>query len=311
MESVLSNPVEVLSIGEILGDLIGSELSTSLQDTSSFNRFWGGSPVNFTSNLNKLGIGAKVVGCVGKENLGAYLLEQVKAAGLDTSLIKQHPSLPSSIVLVSRTTGTPDFIPYRMADCEIEFDDIPSELLEQVKILHTTCWPLSRNPSQATLLNIASKSKDLDIQLSVDLNYAQPVWPNLKEAQKVCKIFISNGAWVKLSEDDAERFLGEKLDPKDIIETFHKMGATLVVLTQGSQGSVISQEGIKAFFKPAENIDVKDATGAGDAYWAGFIASKLKGKTLKDCAESGSQMAKLKLQTVGPLAVDLDYSNII
>ena len=311
MESAPVKPVEVLAIGEILGDFIGRELSTGLADTTSFDRFWGGSPVNFTSNLTKLGITAKVMGCVGNENLGNYLINQVNAAGLDTSLISKHPSLPSSIVLVSRTKGTPDFIPYRMADCEIKFEDIPSKLLNEVKVVHTTCWPLSRKPAQETLLTVAKNAAKLNIQLSLDLNYAEQVWPNREEAHKVVNEFISKDAWLKLSDDDAERFFGQKLSDHEIIKAFHKKGATLVALTKGAAGSYISDDHSEPIFQEAENIEVKDATGAGDAFWAGFIAAKLNGKTLSECGIAGSRMAQLKLQTVGPLSTKEDYSQII
>jgi fructokinase len=38
------------------------------------------------------------------------------------------------LILVSKSTSTPDFIAYREADCQIDQSQIPEELLEKAKI---------------------------------------------------------------------------------------------------------------------------------------------------------------------------------
>ncbi|MGH8310831.1 MAG: PfkB family carbohydrate kinase, partial [Steroidobacteraceae bacterium] len=43
-----------------------------------------------------------------------------------------------------------------------------------------------------------------------------------------------------------------------------------------------------------------DATGAGDAYTAGFLYGLTRGRSLAQCADLGSRAATLVIQQVGP-----------
>ena len=53
---------------------------------------------------------------------------------------------------------------------------------------------------------------------------------------------------------------------------------------------------------PAIKVDnVMDATGAGDAFWSGFLFAYIKEKPREKCLEVALQLAALKLQNVGRL----------
>ena len=299
----------LVAVGELLGDFIGTETTTSLFDTSKFESFQGGSPANLAANMARLGFKTAIISAVGTDNLGKYLVEKVAEAGVDTSLVIYEKNEPSSIVLVSRTTGTPDFIPYRTADRMINPENIPNELLQNCSVFHTTCWPLSKQPSQASVLDAAKRAKNAGCVLSADLNYAERVWPDREEAHNVIKEYLSNGALIKLSEDDAERFYGEAVSMEKVFEDFHKWGATLICYTLGGKGSVVSN-GKELIFNKPEAITVLDATGAGDSFWSGFLAAYLSGKSSKECAQAGANMAKIKLTTVGPIKQNVNLESL-
>lgn len=290
----------LVAVGELLGDFIGSEIATSIYDTSKFERFQGGSPANLAANMARLGFKTAIISAVGTDNLGKYLVEKVEAAGVDTQFVIYDNHEPSSIVLVSRTTGTPDFIPYRTADRMIKSADIPDELLQKCSVFHTTCWPLSKQPSQSAVLDAAKRAKAAGCILSADLNYAERVWPDREEAHVIIKEYLSHGALIKLSEDDAERFYGKEVSMEKVFDDFHGWGASLICYTMGGKGSVVS-DGNKLIFNQPEAITVVDATGAGDSFWSGFLAAYLSGKTAEQCAKAGSKMAKIKLTTIGPI----------
>jgi sugar/nucleoside kinase (ribokinase family) len=302
----------VLAVGELLGDFIGTEINNSLYDTSVFGRYQGGSPANLASNMARLGSKTAIISCVGNDNLGKYLVEKVKEAGVDISYVIKNENEPSSIVLVSRTTGTPDFIPYRTADRMIEKHDIPDELLSKCSVFHTTCWPLSKQPSQNTVIDAAKRAKALGCVISADLNYAEKVWPNRLEAHAVIKEYLSNGAIIKLSDDDAERFYGFKVTEQQVFNDFHAWGATLICFTLGSRGSIISlgKDEKQVVSKP-KAVKVLDSTGAGDAFWSGFLTAYLLHKTPEVCAKAGASMAAIKLSTIGPIDRQISIEELI
>ena len=297
----------LLSVGELLIDFISTEKTESLLQATHFQRFQGGSPANMASNMAKLGGNVALVSAVGNDNLGVFLTTEIAKSGLNTGHLIIAESEPTSIVVVSRTTGTPDFLAYRTADKMIFPEHLPDSLLADSAIFHTTCFALSQEPAQSTIVDAAKRAFDVGCQISIDCNYAPSIWPDREQAWQVITNYVRNNAFVKLSNDDAERLYGKVIENEQVIADFHKKGASLVCLTLGGDGSIISFNGgnnsIRLYNKP---IEVLDATGAGDAFWSGFLTAYLDGHDIPICGKAGSNMAALKLTTVGPLPPVVD-----
>jgi sugar/nucleoside kinase (ribokinase family) len=123
--------------------------------------------------------------------------------------------------------------------------------------------------------------------------------------------YCSANAFVKLSEDDAERLYSYSIDNEQVINDFHQFGAELVCLTLGGDGAIISYNfGKNSFRIYGKAINVVDATGAGDAFWSGFLTAYLDGFSIPHCAEAATKMAILKLGHLGPLPAKVDKSLI-
>ncbi|WP_338876237.1 carbohydrate kinase [Spirosoma sp. SC4-14] len=302
-----TRPYTLLSVGELLADFIGHYVSSSLLDSLDFRRYQGGSPANMAANMARLGNKTAMVACVGNDNIGKYLVREVAEAGVDTQSIAIDPLEPTTIVLVSRTAGTPDFVAYRHADCQIKSEQIPDSLLAQVQLFHTTCFALSRKPAQDTIVEAAKRAQAAGCQVSIDANYAPSIWPDREQAWRVLSDYCSAGALVKLSEDDAARLYGEPQPTERILNDFHQMGATMICFTLGREGSLVSYDGGSRQARiPGKKVDVVDVTGAGDAYWAGFLTAFVDGHTPEQCAQAGAVLAQMKLTRQGPLPGKID-----
>jgi sugar/nucleoside kinase (ribokinase family) len=297
----------LLSVGELLVDIIGTEIQKSILQTSTFERFQGGSPANMAANMARLGMSTALVSCVGNDNLGIFLKNEVAKTGIDISHIATDEFQPTSTVIVSRTKGTPDFIAYRTADRMIQSYHIPDSLLAESAIFHTTCFALSQEPAQSAIVDAAKRANNLGCRVSLDANYAPQIGPDRKQAWETISTYCSYDGLVKLSEDDAERIYGYKVSEEQVIKDFHAMGADLVCFTKGGDGSTISYEkGLKQIHLGVKPIEVIDATGAGDAFWAGFLTAFSEGKSIEICANAGGNLAALKLVTKGPLPATVD-----
>lgn len=295
-------PYTLLAVGELLADFIGHYVATSLLDSVDFRRFQGGSPANMAANMARLGNKTAMIACVGNDNIGRYVTREISEIGVDTQFIAVDPLEPTTIVLVSRTAGTPDFVAYRHADCQLTPSQIPDSLLEQAQIFHTTCFALSRQPAQDTIVDAAKRAQAAGCQVSIDANYAPSIWPDREQAWRVLSDYCSAGALVKLSEDDAFRLYGEAQTTDRILRDFHDMGASVICFTLGREGSIVSYEnGVQRSVIPGKKVEVVDVTGAGDAYWAGFLTAFVDGKDPEQCARSGAALAQMKLTRQGPL----------
>ncbi|WP_111309192.1 carbohydrate kinase family protein [Confluentibacter sediminis] len=294
--------IHILCVGEVLVDFIGHQAGVQINNTRDYHRYLGGSPTNVAMNSARLGLKSVLVAAVGNDGFGEYIFERLGEVGVITDFVKQVEDKPTSVIFVSRTDSTPDFIPFREADYYITEDQISKDMLSRTRIYHTTCFALSKKPAQTTILKKAGEAHRLGCKLSIDINYAKKLWESQEEALSVINAYCQLNPLVKISEDDMLRLFGKELPHEDIFEFFHFQGVDTVCLTLGSKGVKLSQKGKKIIQLPAIKIDVvQDATGAGDAFWSGFLFAYIKEKPIEKCLEVALQLAALKLQNVGRL----------
>tara|TARA_R110002096_G_scaffold436068_1_gene666781 strand:+ start:14801 stop:15739 length:939 start_codon:yes stop_codon:yes gene_type:complete len=294
--------IDILCVGEVLVDFIGHQSGVQINNTRDYHRYLGGSPANVAINSARLGLKSVLVATVGNDGFGEYIFERLEEVGVITNNIKKIDNKPTSVIFVSRTESTPDFIPFREADYCITEDQISKDLLSKTNIFHTTCFALSKNPARSTILTKAEEAFNLGCKLSIDVNYAYQLWESQEEAIKVIKTYCKFNPLVKVSEDDMSRLFEQQLPHEKIFEFFHSEGVDSICLTLGSKGVKLSQKGKQIIQLPAIKIDVvMDATGAGDAFWSGFLFAYIKEKPIEKCLEVALQLAALKLQNVGRL----------
>lgn len=299
---ITNKNIDILCVGEALVDFIGHQDGVLINDTRDYHRYLGGSPTNVAMNTARLGLQTTLVASIGKDGLGSYILERLNEININSKFIKQTGESPTSVIFVSRSKDTPDFIPYRSADFLITEDQIPSDLLKKTTIFHTTCFALSKNPAQETIINKAKEAYELGCKLSIDINYSEKIWSDRENALKIIKKYCSYNPLVKISEDDIMRLFGTKVPHDEVFAFFHELGVDIVCLTLGKNGVKLSQKGQSLILKPAIKINkVMDATGAGDAFWSGFLFAYLKKNTIEDCLHIALNLAALKLQNVGRL----------
>jgi fructokinase len=300
---------DILCVGEVLVDFIGHQEGVLINETRDYHRYLGGSPTNVAMNSARLGLNTTMVATVGNDGFGSYITERLSSIGVNINSITILENKSTSVIFVSRSEATPDFIPYRSADCCIYEEQISSDILSKTKIFHTTCFALSKNPAQKTILKKAKEAHDLGCKLSIDLNYAKKLWKSQKKALKVIKTYCQFNPLIKISEDDMLRLFEKELQHEEIFEFFHNQGVDMVCLTMGSKGVKLSQKGKEVIQMPAIKIDkVLDSTGAGDAFWSGFLFAYIKEKSIQNCLHIALKLAALKLQNVGRLP---DHINIL
>ena len=304
--------IDIICIGEVLIDFIGHEINTSINRTKDYHRFLGGSPTNVAVNASRLGLKSVLVASCGQDGLGDYVVRKLKSNNVNTASIRKSDTAPTSVIFVSKSTETPDFIPYRQADCEIFESQLSDETIADAKIFHTTCFALSKNPARQTILNRAKKAKELGLKLSIDINFSERIWPDREEAKQVLKEYLANDPLVKLSEDDCYRLFAEVKSEDYIFDYFHNLGASTICLTKGKNGVAVSDVKEGLLFQEAAKIDdIKDTTGAGDAFWTGFLFAQIENKSLNECITIAQKLASIKLQNVGRLPDNINIKKII
>lgn len=297
--------IDLLAIGEVVVDFISEENVPSLHEATTFRRYQGGSPANIAANLARLGDRSAIVAKTGAGAFGHFCRAELERVGVITDYLVMDPQIRTTVVFVSRTTGTPDFEAFRAGDVALRPEEVPQEAIERSRVIHASTFALSRRPCRYAVLHAFKLASRLGKLISLDPNYSPRIWPDRAEALTVLKELFGMTTITKPSLDDAGRLFGPDKAPEWYIERFHELGPRLVILTMGNRGVIVSQEGDRTHL-PALPVQVVDATGAGDAFWAGYLVSLLDGHDPVFAAHVGQALVAQKLSHVGPLPCRLD-----
>ena len=258
----------VLSIGEILADMVGENVNCTL----TFKSFCGGAPFNVAVNAKNAGARVGFIGRVGKDVIGRFLLDEAKKAKLDFLDIQLDEERNTTLAFVSLTDGERDFAFNRhdTADFNVDFDHIDFAKYVGLNIIHLGSLMLSEENGKLFAQKVALKAKELGVKLSFDMNFRMDTYKDFEDAKKAYKPYVECADIIKFSDDELRLYTGIE-DIKAAIESiYHK--DQLFVLTLGSKGSLYYYNG-ETNEIPTEKVKPIDTTGAGDAFFGTFLAN--------------------------------------
>jgi len=302
--------LDVLTIGEMVVDFISVEKTDTLSNATNFRRYLGGSPANIAVYVSKLGGRSAVIAKTGIGAFGKFLKSELQRHGVVTDYLRMDHRTNTTVIFVSSTSTTPDFEEFRIGDYLLESKEIPEEAIARAKVVHSSTFALSREPCRSAVIEAFRKAQGMGKIVSLDPNYSRRVWPDYKEAQGVIREAYKHVNVTKPSADDARRVFGPDYEPEQYIEMFHDLGPETVIFTMGGEGNLISENGKITAHVPARPVDVVDATGAGDSFWAGFLTALLDGNEVERSVLFGREIVERKLTTKGPLPADIDRGEI-
>lgn len=296
--------VDVVAVGECLVDLISEQRRDSLAAGSTFVPYLGGQVSNLAVNVARLGCRSAVVAKVGLDGFGVMAREQLELLGVDVGHVVADGAAPTSAVVVGRTAGTPDFIVYRGADRMLRSSDVPDELLRRARWIHTSAFCLSMEPARSTALDAMRRARVAGRWVSLDPNYHPAVWGG-QDPLDVLPAAFEHVDVTKPSLDDCQRIFGPGETPESYAKRFLDWGARTVVVTAGDETAVLARpDGFERF--PVPEANVRDVTGAGDAFWSGLVVALLDGIDPTGAVQVALEVARIKVQQIGHLPRALD-----
>ena len=284
----------LLAIGEVLIDALTNDFVRDLSEAKTLAIQAGGSPANLCRLVQRSGGTARLVAAVGKDGLGKILLKAIAEAGVSTDHVWQLDGHATSLVVVARSQGTPEFIAYRDADRHLP--PVDEALIERAAVVHTTAFALSQPPARQTILNALGVAHARGVPVSVDWNYAEPVWGRENRAADVFRQILSYQPLLKVSLDDVARFTVAAMTPEAARHYLQTLPARVICLTCGLEGVWYKGPETEWHHAPAPPVNVKDTTGAGDAFWAGFLTHWMQQQPLADCVQNGIATAARRLE---------------
>ncbi len=262
----------ILCVGELLIDFICSDVNSSLSKGSNFIKKAGGAPANVTAAISKLGGKALFAGKVGSDAFGVFLKDTLDQVAVDTSMLIMDGSSNTTLAFVSlKSDGERDFIFNRGADELLKYEELEEEKIKASKIIHFgSATALLGGESKETYLKIMEVAKEQNIFIAFDPNYRVDLWKGrTKDFIDISKFCMKYADFVKVSDEEIKIISGQE-DLNKALQVFHKLGAKIVAVTLGKEGTLISNG---KQYVTVGSIEIKsiDSTGAGDAFVGAFL----------------------------------------
>ena len=258
----------ILSIGEILADMVGERVDGTL----TFKSFCGGAPFNVAVNAKNAGATVGFIGRVGKDVIGRFVTNEAKKANLDYLDIQQDNERNTTLAFVTLKDGERDFAFNRhdTADFNIDIEEIDFKRYKCLNLIHLGSLMLSEENGKVFAQKIVEKAKDLGVKLSFDMNFRMDTYKDFNDAKKAYKPYVECANIIKFSDDELRQYTGID-DIKTAIESIYQKDQ-LFLLTLGSKGSMYYYNG-ESNVIPTEKVKPIDTTGAGDAFFGTFLAN--------------------------------------
>lgn len=241
----------------------------------------GGSAGNVATALARLGVAAGLLGSVGGDDRGRAAREELIDAGVDCSHLQTVPDGRTTVKhLLVDAAGETALLGRPGANEAFTAGHLSDEALDRADHVHLT----GQNPTTAARL--LRRATDAGVATSFD--------PGRRVGDRAYGAALDRADVVFLNDREAAAALGEGLDPD---------GRTLV-LKHGPRGAEVRTDESRRTH-PGFAVEAVDATGAGDAFAAGFVAVRVAGGGLDRALATANACGALATTTAGARA-DLD-----
>lgn len=289
------------ALGESVIDVITEEGVNSLAEAGRLRLYVGGQSTNLALNLARLGKRTALSVCLGEDSLGDLILQDLVAAGVNTTYVQRTSEANTTLSMIARHTTTADFVIYRGADAFLVSEQEQQQAIFTSRIVHSSAFSLARQPARSTILTALKNAHHNGCLVTLDPNYHPWIWPDTMAFLDELQSAYQYVDITKPSLDDCNRIFGVKRSPMEYAEMFFEWGPSEVSITMGAEGVMVANANGERYQVSQANVKVADITGAGDAFWTGYLTGWLGGASLLERAQLGQVMAGLKVGVVGPI----------
>ena len=267
---------DIAVLGNFVVDIIGKPIDRlpergRLQLIDTLETHPGGNGPNTSGALGKLGADVAVLGRVGDDLYGRFLTERLESWGVRTETVVRDPQAVTGLTLVPvDTTGERSFIHHYGANADFSPEDVDWDRLPGARHFHLSAFfilPRFEGEASAGLL---AEARRRGMTTSLDV-----CWDRTGRWMEALRPCLPHLDWVMPSEEEAQQLTG-CTEAAEVCAALREAGAGAVVLKLGERGCFYAgPEG--TLTAPAYDVPVRETTGAGDCFIAGFLYAQLQG----------------------------------
>ncbi len=258
--------------------------------TGSIKSAPGGSASNTLVGLGNLGARARMIGRVGKDELGQQFRAGLRNAGVEERLREADDASTGHVLSVVTPDAQRTMFTYLGASSGLGPQDLDDSDFSDANMLHLEGYLLFNRPLVDRLLELARKHH---AKIALDLGSFQVVQAM---REYLDELFAKGHIDVLLAnEDEARAYTG--LGESESLAQFADKVETAVV-KRGKHGALIARDGHNLDIL-AHPVKAVDTTGAGDLWASGFLYGLNHGLSLESSASLGAKIGSEVVQVLG------------
>lgn len=282
-----ARPLDVLGIGYSAMDYMGivpqyPDLDEKVE-LAQFTRQGGGPCATAMVTVARLGGRASYIGKMGDDDFGRFMLDELRAEGVETSQVVIEPGAQSqfSFIVVDADTGKRTIYWTRSEVPSLRPEEIRREHVLSAKALHVDGHDFLAAAEAVQWANDAGI----------------PVVFDGGTARSGSELMVEHADYAAVSRRFAETFTGED-DPEAGAQALFGGRRKLSAVTMGDEGCVFATaEG--SFYQPAFEVDVVDTTGAGDVFHGALSFGVSRDWPIPETIEFAAAVAAMKCTALG------------
>ncbi|MFD9794482.1 carbohydrate kinase [Streptomyces sp. NPDC059070] len=255
----------------------------------------GGGPYNTAVALGRLGAATAFCSRVSTDGFGEALLDGLRSAGVDTSLVQRGPEPTTLAVATVGADGAAGYGFYASGTADRLFE-LPPELPSGVTALAFGTCSLVLEPGASAYEALLRRESARGVFTLLDPNVRAGLIPDADAYRARFRSWLPHVSLLKMSEEDAAWLGGG-------VREWLAAGPEAVVLTRGAAGlTVWTRSGLEVSV-PGERVDVVDTIGAGDTVNAALLRTAagrhLSAPQWREALAYAAQAAALTCTTQG------------
>lgn len=243
----------------------------------------GGMALNTAASIAKIGkVPVGLISCLGRDICGEILEKGLTELQVDISHICYTDEVNTgNAICFIHPGGERSFVLCMAANHRLNIHNIDFDALNEGDFLHVGGAMIMDGTRGEDLANILQKAKTRKVIISLDT-----CWDGTDQWTKILAPCLPYVDIFETNIEEAKLYAG-KPTLEEALEYFSSFKPQVIVAKMGAEGAYVKSEEFTGII-PIFHVDAVDATGAGDAFDAGFLVGLINGWSVEQAAVFGS-----------------------